>query len=69
MLIYFHFSSISTSNPFSYYFSWKFNLMCSKKGISHALNLDSFAFNSDFYIISHLTLSITFLDDKSYENY
>lgn len=69
MLIYFHFSSISTSNPFSYYFSWKFNLMCSKKGISHALNLDSFAFNSDFYIISHFTLSITFLDDKSYENY
>lgn len=43
--------------------------MCSKKGTNHALNLDSFTFNSDFYIFSYLTLSITFLDDKSYECY
>jgi len=64
MLVYLQILNISTSNPFSY-FSWKFILMCLKKGISHALNHGSFAFNSDFYIFSHLTLSITFLDDKN----
>lgn len=40
-------------------------MISSKKGNNHALNVDSFAFISNFYIFSHLTLTVIFLDDKS----